>query len=168
MYFFRRFTSVCKYVRWWFILCVFCQVFLKMAKYILIQTSLHSSFVFFLYIFSPVRLAKKYLMQYVWLMIYWSWNVEKYEKHARIEKCFSIFAKKCLWKYFCCLSFLSEDVAGNYHWKHSLCNCLKHVKSSILQRGNFKVLVIYTFISFSIQVQLDATSEKIFASWKMF
>lgn len=82
-------------------------------------------------------------------------------------KVFQYFCKKCLWKYFCCLSFLSEDVAGNYHWKHSPCNCLEHVKSSISQRGNFKVLVIYTFISFSIQVQLDATSKKKSATWKM-
>lgn len=88
-----------------------------MAKYILIQTSLHSSFVFFLYIFSSVWLAKKYLMQYVWLMIYWSWNVEKYEKHARIEKCFSIFAKNACENIFVvfpsCLKMLQEIITEN-------------------------------------------------------
>lgn len=37
-----------------------------------IQTSLHSSLVFFLYILVSVWLTRKYLMQYVRLMIYWS------------------------------------------------------------------------------------------------
>lgn len=50
---------------------------------------------FFLHILASVLLTKKHLIQYVWLMIYRSWNAEgKYEEHARIEICFRIFAKK--------------------------------------------------------------------------
>lgn len=59
---------------------------------------------------------------------------------------FQDFCKKCLWKYFCCLCFLPEDIAGNSNWKHSLCNLPKTCSSFILQRrNNSKVLVIYTF-----------------------
>lgn len=50
-------------------------------------------------------------------MIYWSWNVEKYEKHARIEKCFSIFAKNACENIFVvfpsCLKMLQEIITEN-------------------------------------------------------
>lgn len=118
-----------------------------MAKYILIQTSLHPCRVFFLVHFS-FSLTNKEIFNAICLVD----DLLELKFRREIRKAcqnwnvFQDFCKKCLWKYFCRLCFLSEDIAGNSNWKYSLCNLPKTCWSFILQwRNKFKVLVIYTF-----------------------
>lgn len=52
-------------------------------------------------------------MQYIWLVIYLSWNVEgKYEKHAKIEMCFGIFAKNACENIFVGFAFWLKALQG--------------------------------------------------------
>lgn len=124
----------------WFIFCVFSPAFKKMAKCILIQTSLHSFLAFFLYILASVWLTRKYLMHAVCLVDV----VSKLKCRRKTWKAcqnwnvFQDFCKKCLWKYFCCLCFLSEDIAGNSNWKHSLCNLSKTLQFNFTNKKQFQ------------------------------
>lgn len=62
--------------------------------------------------------------------------------------------KKCLWKYFCCLCFLSEDIARNSNRKHGLGYLLKTCWSFILQITIPKCLLVTLVISLPMQVWL--------------
>lgn len=110
---------------WFIFVCILkC---LKMAKYILIQTSLHSC-LFFLVRFS-ISMTNKEVFNAICLV----GDLLELKCRRKIWKAcqnwnvFRDFCKKCLWKYFCWFCFLTEGIAGNSNWKNTSAICLKHV-----------------------------------------
>lgn len=118
VYFLGRFAFICNYVKFYFILSVFPQVFKKCQSIFWFRKSLLSHLDFFCVHFH-FSSTNKEIFNATCLVD----NLLELKCRRKIKKAcqdwnvLQAFCKKCLWKYCCCLCFLSEDIAGDSNWK---------------------------------------------------